>query len=172
MKLIDKDELIDEINKRLSICNKVALDLRNTENKDYYQGKAESYKETLDMINTLDVKDPYDECVQYDSIEAAIKSHAETYSFNIGSALFNQLTKEQQELWHKDIEEACINGCDAGYSLAKDIRYKENGEAKNVYFEKEINEWIENNSVDGYCRADITETAEYFYERGLKAKEK
>lgn len=57
MKLIYKEKLIDEINKRLSICNKVALDLRNSENKDYYQGKAESYKETLDILDALETKE-------------------------------------------------------------------------------------------------------------------
>ena len=46
----------------------------------------------------LILKDPYGQCVQYDSIKTAIKAHAETYSFNIESKLFNQLTKEQQEL--------------------------------------------------------------------------
>lgn len=57
MKLIEKEKVVSEINKRLSICNKVALDLRNVENKDYYQGKAESYKETLDILNTLEAKE-------------------------------------------------------------------------------------------------------------------
>ena len=36
--------------------------------------------------------------------------------------------------------------------------------------EKEIHSWIEDNTCNGYCSADIRETAEYFYELGLKAK--
>ena len=72
----------------------------------------------------------YDECVQYDSIKAAIQAHAETYSFNIESQLFNQLTKEQQKLWVKEIEQACISGGEVGVELARDPRYKENLEAK------------------------------------------
>ena len=83
-----------------------------------------------EFINTLEVKDPYEQCVQYDSIKAGIKAHAETYSFNIESELFNQLTKEQQALWRKEIEQACISGGEMGVELARDKRYKENLEVK------------------------------------------
>ena len=83
-------------------------------------------------IDTLEVKDPYEQCIQYASIEAGIKAHAEEYSFNIESKLFNQLTKEQQALWRKEIEEACISGGYNGLNLAKDPRYKENLEVKEV----------------------------------------
>lgn len=61
---------------------------------------------------------------QYDSIEAGIKAHAETYSFNIESELFHQLTKEQQALWRKEIEQAIISGGHAGVELARDSRYE------------------------------------------------
>ena len=64
--------------------------------------------------------------VQFDSVKAGIQAHAETYSFNIESKLFNQLTKEQQELWRKELEQACISGGEAGVELARDLRYKEN----------------------------------------------
>lgn len=69
---------------------------------------------------------------QYDSIEAGIKAHAETYSFNIESELFHQLTKEQQALWRKEIEQAIISGGHAGVELARDPRYEENLEVKEV----------------------------------------
>ena len=65
---------------------------------------------------------------QYSSIEGAIKAHAEEYSFNIESMLFPQLTKEQQKLWRNEIEQAYISGANAGVSLARDLRYKENNE--------------------------------------------
>ena len=89
-------------------------------------------EELLNFINTLEVKEPYEQDVQYPSIEDGIKAHAEVYSFNIESELFNQLTKEQQVLWRKEIEQACISGGDAGVGLARDIRYKENLEVKEV----------------------------------------
>lgn len=57
-------------------------------------------------------------------IENAIKNHALVYSFNIQSELFNQLTKEQQQMWRREIEQACISGGEAGVELARDIRYK------------------------------------------------
>ena len=54
---IDKSALVAEIERRNVLCRKVALDLRTQENKDYYQGKAEAYKEVLDILNTLEVKE-------------------------------------------------------------------------------------------------------------------
>ena len=76
------------------------------------------------------LKDPYGQCIQYPSIKDGIKAHAETYSFNIESELFYQLTKEQQKLWRKEIEQAYIRG--AGVELARYIRYKENLEVKEM----------------------------------------
>lgn len=78
-----------------------------------------------------EVKDIYKQCIQYDSIGAGIKAHAETYSFNIESELFYQLTKEQQALWRKEIEQAVISGGEAGVELARDPRYEENHKTKN-----------------------------------------
>ncbi len=92
----------------------------------YYEGLVDSLDDVLSFLGTLEVKDPYEQCVQYDSIKAGIQAHAETYSFNIESELFNQLTKEQQELWRKEIEQACISGGDMGITLTRDMRYKEN----------------------------------------------
>lgn len=83
-----------------------------------------------------DVKDIYKECIQYDSIEEGIKAHAETYSFNIESELFHQLTKEQQTLWRKEIEWAVISGGEVGVELARDPRYKENLKTNDALIEK------------------------------------
>lgn len=80
----------------------------------------------LAEILPFDVKNPYEQRIQYSSIEDGIKAYAEVYSFNIESELFNQLTKEQQALWRKEIEQACINGGNAGVELVRDIRYEEN----------------------------------------------
>ena len=95
-------------------------------------GKKIMLRNILRFLNTLKVIDPYEQCIQYDSIKAGIQAHAETYSFNIESELFNQLTKEQQELWRKEIEQACISGGEVGVELARDIRYKENLEVKEM----------------------------------------
>ena len=56
-KYISKSALVAEIERRRNICKKVVLDLRTEENKDYYQGKAEAYKEALDFLDTLEVKE-------------------------------------------------------------------------------------------------------------------
>lgn len=93
------------------------------------------------------IKVPYGECILYPSIEDGIKRHAETYSFNIESELFNQLTKEQQKLWREEIEQACISGGEAGIELARDIRYKENLEIKEVDLKYKKGEKIMTNII-------------------------
>ena len=122
---ISKDALIAEIERKI-----------RTE-QGYSSGDAECgyrdcAREILSFLDTLKVIDPYEQCVQYDSIKAGIQTHAETYSFNIESELFNQLTKEQQKLWRKEIEQACVSGGEAGVELARDPRYKENLEVKEI----------------------------------------
>lgn len=128
----------------------------------------------IDIIDTLEVKDPYEQCVQYDSIKDGIQAHAETYSFNIESELFNQLTKEQQALWRKEIEQACISGGDAGYLLAKDPRYRENLKVKEVDLEKEIKLYKMRNPIIGHREGSLnnymSNVAKYFFELGLKIK--
>lgn len=114
-KYISKDTLVAEIkNRRKDYINSCMFE------------QADVLSDMLDFIDTLETKDPYEQCVQYSSVKDGIKAHAETYSFNIESQLFNQLTKEQQKLWRKEIEQAVISGGDAGVELARDIRYKEN----------------------------------------------
>ena len=72
--------------------------------------------------------DILDTRIQYSTIRDGIKAFAETYSFNIESELFNQLTKEQQVLWRKEIEQAVIAGGECGVELARDMRYRENAD--------------------------------------------
>lgn len=117
------------------------------------------------------LKDPYGQCIQYSSIKDGIKAYAETYSFNIESELFNQLTKEQQKLWRKEIEQACINGGTAGVELARDIRYKENFEMKEVDLSREIEKEIKTRWYGEYlCTEKFEESAKHFFELGLKVQ--
>lgn len=138
MKLIDKSAIVAEIEKRLDELYDLLPDARNVEygtitiSEACNTGKYTALESFKDYIDTLEVKDPYEQCIQNDSIKAGIQAHAETYSFNIGSELFNQLTKEQQALWRKEIEQAVISGGEVGVELAKDIRYKENRKVKKV----------------------------------------
>ena len=129
--------------------------------------------EILGIIDTLEVIDPYEQYIQYTSTESGIKAHAEDYSFNIESELFNQLTKEQQALWRKEIEEACISGGYAGYQLAKDPRYKKNLEVKEVDLNKEIDlEEDKYHGFDSLSRADFIDVAKHFFELGIKVAQK
>jgi hypothetical protein len=130
----------------------------------------------MNFLDSIEVKDPYEECIQYDSIKAGIQAHAETYSFNIESELFNQLTKEQQVLWRKEIEQACISGGEAGVELARDPRYKENFEVKeedyrpiDKDFERDAVSFCIDNGLNITPRIAKT-IAKYFFELGLKYK--
>ena len=128
-------------------------------------------------------KDPYDQCIQYPTVRDGIEAHAETYSFNIESQLFPQLTKEQQALWRKEIEQACISGGEVGVDLARDIRYKENVEVKEVDLEKYLKEDIEDVlfDLDGVAVKgathyltveDIKDIAKHFFELGISVSNK
>lgn len=121
---------------------------------------------------SFEVKDPYEQCVQYDSIKTGIQALAETYSFNIESELFNQLSKEQQGLWRKEIEQAYINGGEAGVEFARDTRYKENLEVKEVDLEKEYKDFVEEDPVYNKLVNDIVgkAIAKHFFELGFKAQ--
>ena len=134
MKLIDKDALVAEIERiKKEECP-----------TDSYEGRCKLlwFEQFLSFLNTLEVIDPYAQCIQYDSIEAGIEAHAEDYSFNIESELFQQLTKEQQVLWRKEIEQAVISGGYNGLDLARDPRYEENHEVKEVDLDESARHYL------------------------------
>ena len=143
---IDKSALVAEVERLISNGEVKLKESQESNDYESYVAWAEHIATCIRVetfIDTLEVIDPYEQCIQYDSIKAGIKAHAETYSFNIESRLFNQLTKEQQELWREEIEQACISGGEAGVELAKDPRYQESLELKEVDLEKELNDFIE-----------------------------
>ena len=168
--LIDKSALVAEIKKR---------------NEESWLGHYTKEKgivfditdDILSFIDTIEVIDPYEPFIQYPSREDGVKAHAEDYSFNIESELFNQLTKEQQKLWRKEIEQACISGGYSGLNLAKDPRYKENLEVKEVDLDKEIKDYFGNQpvvtrskGVDYQLIPSGENIAKHFFELGLKAQ--
>ena len=167
---IDKSTLVEEIKNRIK---KIPKDETDVKFKAIYGNEAFVLTNLLSFIDTLEVKDPYEEVIQYDSVKSGIQAHAETYSFNIESKLFNQLTKEQQKLWRKEIEEACISGGEVGVELARDPRYKENLEVKEDNLEKEI-ELIKGDyeQVDVAWNNDFDFIARHFYELGFETKKR
>ena len=172
MGYIDKDVLVAEIAKQKQLIwpsNTGEMQVVSTPSKGE-QGWLNALSWMNKTIDTLEVIDPYEQCVQYDSIKAGIQAHAETYSFNIESKLFNQLTKEQQALWIEEIEQAYTSGGEAGVELARDIRYKENVEVKEVNLENEIDEhWCEWAKEDGFHSIDF---AKHFFELGMQVNNK
>ena len=170
MKLIDKDAVVAEIRKRLLPV------IRDKHYDEWEEGQNSERIAILDIIDTLEVKDPYITCIQYTDRESAIKAHAEDYSFNIESELFQQLTPEQQKLWRKEIEQACISGGYSGLNLAKDPRYKENLEVKEASyvpmdndFERDAVNFCFDNGLNTTPRIAKT-IAKHFFELGLKAQ--
>lgn len=161
---IDRDKVVDEIKRRKDLASDSTIS-----DNDLMIGERNAYFNILSFINTLEVIDPYEQCIQYPSIEDGIKAHAEVYSFNIESELFNQLTEEQQALWRKEIEQACISGGDAGYTLAKDPRYKENLEVKEENLEEDVDRILEEYDWN-YDKIDFYDFAKHFFELGLKVK--
>lgn len=136
---ISKSAIVAEIERRKYqfVSQAESFHKIGKENEEsYYAALASNMNSLSCFLDTLEVKDPYEEVIQYDSVKSGIQAHAETYSFNIESMLFNQLTKEQQALWRKEIEQAVISGGDAGVELARDPRYEENLEVKNTFIEK------------------------------------
>ena len=124
-KYISKTAVVAEI-------DKLQLDTMD-EHMNFYSAEAQGEYNALakleSFIGSLEVQD-----TKYPSVKDGIKPHAETYSSNIKSELFNQLTKEQQELWRKEIEQAYISGGEVGADLARDIRYPENSWSSKVLF--------------------------------------
>jgi len=173
---IDKDALVAEIEKRKSQFMSQAdnfYSLGIEDKREHFAILASNMHSILSFLDTLEVKDPYEQRVQYDSIKAGIQAHAETYSFNIESILFNQLTKEQQKLWVKEIEQAVISGGEMGVELARDVRYKENLKVKKEDFEKEIKSYFKGfGKFASVGIDDCIDIAKYFFELGLKAKNK
>jgi len=166
---IDKSDLIAEIERRKE--EEVSYD----ENGEFASWADQNHYSTLEsiknFIDTLEVIDPYKMWVQYASIEAGIKAYAEDYSFNIESELFNQLTEEQQILWRKEIEQACISGNYAGYQLAKDSRYKKSFEVKEVDLNEEIESYFKGfGKFPSVGIDDCIDIAKHFFELGLAQK--
>ena len=130
---INKSDLVAEIRKRIDRDNEKSAFYSDNSEHDYLcRVKEKVYQSLLSFIDTLEVTDPCALWIQYPSIEDGIKAFAEVYSFNIESQLFHQLTKEQQALWRKEIEQACISGGEVGVELATDPRYKESLEAEEM----------------------------------------
>ncbi len=177
---IDKSALVVDIKRLLAFYLKEIEDNK----KDPWAmdiAKRDILQEILSFIETLEVKDLYEQCVQYSSIKDGIESHAGTYSFNIESELFNQLTEEQQALWRKEIEQACISGGDAGVTHAGDQCYEEDLEIKEVDIEKEIIDWWNAHysskayTFEGYTghyveNSTLIEIAKHFFELGIKVQ--
>ena len=92
-KYIDKYALVVEIEKLRKNAWESFQKGNSTEEQYYLRYGV--ILDILSFINTLEVIDPYEQRVQYDSIKSGIQAQAETYSFNIESELYNQQTTKE-----------------------------------------------------------------------------
>lgn len=164
---ISKSALVAEIERRK---HKLLDNIIFERDKEWVVRTAHQLNRILLFLDTLEVKDPYEQCVQYPSIKDGIEAHAGIYSFNIESQLFPQLTKEQQALWRKEIEQAYISGGDAGVTLARDQRYKETLEVKEVDFDAEWKRYFEHRGE--LATVNVKHLAKDFFELGIKVAQK
>lgn len=103
--------------------------IERIENDCYWNGNNSILicnQDDFQLVDQNPIEWGYDNRVQYASVESGIKAFASTYSFNIESKLFPQLTNKQQQLWREEIEQAVIAGGEDGIELTRDNRYKEN----------------------------------------------
>ena len=95
-------------------------------------------------------------------------------------ALVTEIERRTNELWEllpdaSKVENGSITtseACNTGKYTALESfrRFIDTLEVKEVDLEKEIESLVEDNSVNGYYREDVYETAEHFFELGLKAQ--
>ena len=76
--------------------------------------------------------------------------------------------KDIERASHKNLEDY-FEGYEDALALFKQ-QFLDTLEVKEVDLEKEIQSWVEDNSVNGYYREDVYETAEHFFKLGLKAQ--
>ena len=169
---IRKSAVIAEIEKLRE--NALESFQKGNSTEDQYYIRYGVIQDILSFLDTLKVKDPYEEVIQYDSVKSGIQAHAETYSFNIESKLFNQLTKEQQKLWREEIEQAVVSGGETGVELARDPRYKKNFEVKKMDLEKEITQFLDTYFSDAGIghKLSLRRTAKHFFKLGLNSQTK
>lgn len=97
---IDKDALVSEIERRKNICNNVVTTSETPVYVDYYQGKAEAYRETLSFLDTLEVK------------EVDLEKETDKW-YN------NEAPKEFENVLYKDIEKCAKHFFELGIKLQK-----------------------------------------------------
>ena len=163
--MTDKEHIAKWLKGKLAeLCNEIQCEVPELP-KDVIKGKILAFREIFFYIKSL--QEEPDLCIQYASREAGIKAHAENYSWNIESELFQQLTPEQQKLWRKEIEQACISGGYSGLNLARDRRYDDTPEMKNnAFIEKaceylQINLWRVVNEESDFRQRFVTDFRNY-----------
>lgn len=91
-------------------------------------------------------------------------------------AVVAEIESKFQKYWKKGEESDSLQDGNAKYwggvlSCLNEVKTLINTfEVKEVNLKEEIQSWVEDNSVNGYYREDVYETAEHFFELGLQAQ--
>lgn len=94
MKLIDKDKVAAEIEKRIKTNKECMLGLRNL---DYYKGKIDALNDTLSFLDTLETKEV--------NLEEDVDRILEEYDWNYDKIDFYEFARHFYELGLKAKEE-------------------------------------------------------------------
>ena len=91
-----------EFERRIKILREDKV-VRQNCTSNFLEGKIFGYEQVLSFLSTLESGRP---------VPADLEEAAGEYSFNIPSKLFHHLSKEQQILWKKEIEQAYLAGAE------------------------------------------------------------
>lgn len=117
---ISKSALVTEMIRKMNRCKKILLDIRTRQNKDYYQGKSEAYKEMISFLSTLEMNEvdaihPIDDVVSNDPIANTLEISRHGNSHN-GETLeeaaenYPSIIRTISPQWESEIERAFIAG--------------------------------------------------------------
>lgn len=154
---INKSAVVAEMERRNNLCEKIVLDLRTQENKDYYQGKSEAYKEMISFLDTLEVK-------EFQKKKLYVVTRCEEHSDYVEKAFFSE----------KEAEEYCkqFEGNEDAYGRDfTEIEVDCPLEEKEVDLERDVVDYIEQHKRElssGYF--DIRRIARHFFVLGLNTQ--
>jgi hypothetical protein len=101
---ISKSAVVAEMIRKINRCKKILLDIRTRQNKDYYQGMSEAYKEMISFLSTLEMNEvdtihPIDDIVSNDPISKDLEEEAENYP---------SIIRTISQQWEAEVESAFI----------------------------------------------------------------
>ena len=175
--------------------SKIVLEDFNEGNGYYKVNLAYLSKEQVEEIEALVSKwNPTDEDIK-SCIGVCLTDANEQRFKDYGTSLKDCLAWLEKQVSPKIVADAYLRGCNdtekkwlekqgeqkpfdyenvniqqKDFAPKDEPKFADTLEVKGVDLEKEIQSWVEDNSVNGYYQEDVYETAKHFFELGLKAQ--